>query len=236
VTPRAVSLAGVVGLVLALAVGGVGAAPPTDRVLPAEQHTSDKGRRLAQTHQRELQELSAEIYNCLPWVDVRKNGIGFYKPKHLTGDVRYLSLNIEVEQQPSAEFTAFTREERASRMFSRYVGPMLRRIAEHPALVREPQVDGFTIIVSWLKAMPTRGGPPAVNETIAAFMPKAVAEDYLAGRLPIAELADRAHVLAWDGETPVGSIRVTAWNDNFLATYKIANYQPEPGVTCPQAQ
>jgi hypothetical protein len=236
VMPRAGSLAGLAGLVLTLSVGGAAAAPPTDRVLPAEQHTSDKGRRLAGTYQRDLQQLSAEIYNCLPWVDVRKNGIGFYKPKHLTGDPRYLSLNIEVEQEPSAEFSAFTREERASRMFSRYVGPMLQRIAEHQALVREPQVDGFTVIVSWLKAIPKKGGAPAVNETIAAFMSKAVAEDYLQGRLPIAELADRAYVLAWDGETPVGPIRVTAWNDNFLATYKIANYQPEPGVTCSQAQ
>jgi hypothetical protein len=236
VRSRAGALAGLLGLVLATAVGGAAAAPPTDRVLPPDQHTSDKGRRLAHAHEQELRQLSAEIYNCLPWVDVRKDGIGFYKPKHLSGDPRYLSLNIDVEQEPSAEFSAFTREERASRMFSRYVAPMLRRVAEHQGLVHDPLLDGFTVIVSWLKAVPKRGGPPPVNETIAAFIPRAVADDYLGGRLPVGELADRAYVLAWDGETPVGPIRVTAWNDNFLSTYKVANYQPEPGVTCAQAQ
>ena len=78
--------------------------------------------------------ISAKIYHCVPWVEVKKNAIGFYKPKHMTGgDTRYLSINLYIDQQPSAEFAAYKVEDRASRMFSRYVGPMLRRLASPPA-------------------------------------------------------------------------------------------------------
>jgi hypothetical protein len=220
-------------LALGLALAGpASAAPPTDRVLPADQYTSDKGRRLAQAYARDLSELNAEIYHCLPWVDVQKNGLGFFKPKHLPGDERYLSLNIVVEQQPSAEFTSFTREERASRMFSRYVPPMLRRLAQNVELLRDPRLDGFTVIVSWMKAEPRRGGPRPVNETIAAFVPKPTAVDYVEQRLPVGQLADMAYVLAWDGDTPTGRISLTAWDDDFVRTYTIKGYQPDPGVTC----
>ena len=218
-----------VGLALA---GPATAAPPIDRVLPPDQYTSDKGRQLARAYARDLSELNAEIYHCLPWVDVQKNGIGFFKPKHLSGDQRYLSLNIVVAQQPSAEFTSFGPDDRASRMFSRYVPPLLRRMAQNAELLRDPLLDGFTIIVSWMKAEPRNAGERPVNETIAAFVPKAAAADYVAKRLPVGQLADMAYVLAWDGEAPTGRLSLTAWDDDFVRTYQIKGYQPEPGVIC----
>jgi hypothetical protein len=225
------SFAGPLAFVLALA-GGAVAAPPDDRILPPEQHTSDKARALARTYVGDLQQFNAEIYNCLPWLDVRKEGIGFYKPKHLTGDQRYLSLNIDVEQQPSAEFGRYSRDERASRMFSRYVPALLRRMTQHGDLLRDSRLDGFTIILNWLKSFPQKSDERAVNETIAVFVAKPVAGDFLAGRLPVSQLASQAYVLGWDGATPVGRLEVAGWNDSFLSTYQIANYQPEPGVTC----
>src|SRR4029453_955823 len=86
----------------ALALGAQGALaadPPTDRVLQSDRYTSDKGRALAQKHQAALRDLNAKVYHCMPWLDVKKEGIGFYKPKHLDGDIRYLSLTLTVAQQ-----------------------------------------------------------------------------------------------------------------------------------------
>jgi len=210
----------------------VSAAPSDDSVLPADQHTSEKGKRLAARYTPALREMSAKIYHCMPWVEVKKNGIGFYKPKHLDGDHRYLSINLYIDQQPSPEFAAFSIEERASRMFSRYVGPMVRRMASSD-LLKETSLDGFTVILEWLKQVPTNPSARPVHETIATFLDRNTASDYVAGRVPARELAARARVLAWDGETSLGPIRLNSWEDDFVATYKVANYQVAPGVSCP---
>jgi hypothetical protein len=46
-------------------------------------------------------------------------------------------------------------------------------------------------------------------------------------------LSDRAKVMGFDGETPLGAIKLApTWDDNFVTTYKVENYQLEPGVTC----
>jgi len=166
-------------------------------------------------------------------VETKKNGIGFYKPKHLEGDNRYLSINLYIDQQPSPEFAAFSIEERASRMFSRYVGPMVRRMAATPGLLNDTSLDGFTVILEWLKQMPASPNARPVHETIASFLDRASAADYVAGRLPARELAARTRILAWDGETSLGPIRLTSWEDDFVTTYKVANYQVAPGVSCP---
>jgi len=63
---------------------------PTDRVLQPDRYTSDKGRALGQKYQGALRDLNAKVYHCMPWLDVTPAGIGFYKPKHVEGDVRYL--------------------------------------------------------------------------------------------------------------------------------------------------
>src|SRR6202008_4000434 len=119
---RGLAAAGFVALALLLGPVAEAAAPSDDGVMPPEMHTSDKGRKLATTYAGPLREISAKIYHCVPWVEVKHHAIGFYKPKHLTGDVRYLSINLYIDQQPSAEFAAYKVEDRASRMFSRYVG------------------------------------------------------------------------------------------------------------------
>src|SRR5947209_8758674 len=209
------------------------AAPSDDSVLPADLHTSEKGKRLASRYTPALREMSAKIYHCMPWVEVKRNGIGFYKPKHLEGDVRYLSINLYIDQQPSPEFAAYSIEERASRMFSRYTGPMVRRMAATPGLLSDTSLAGFSVILEWLKQVPTTPNGRPVHETIASFLERAAAADYLAGRVPARELAARTRILAWDGETSLGPIRLTSWDDDFVATYKVANYQLAPGVSCP---
>ena len=97
---------------------------------------------------------------------------------------------------------------------------------------KDPALEGFTVIVSWLKAEPM-GGQPAVMETSAAFMPKALVSDFLRGRVSLNQLADGAHVIAWDGETKLGTVKPKAWADDFVLTYKVAGYTPDPRVTCP---
>jgi hypothetical protein len=231
---RGLAAAGFMALALLLGPVASAAAPSDDGVMPADMHTSEKGKRLAQTYQAPLREISAKIYHCVPWVEVKKNAIGFYKPKHMTGgDTRYLSINLYIDQQPSAEFAAYKVEDRASRMFSRYVGPMLRRLASPPGLMADPNLDGFTVILEWLKQTPAAKGDRPVHETIAVFLDKPTVAGYLNGRLSPRDLASRARILAWDGETALGALRLASWDDDFVATYKVSNYQLAPGVSCP---
>jgi hypothetical protein len=209
------------------------AASSDEGVLAPEQHTSDKARRLASTYNAALRDMSSKLYHCMPWVEVKRNGIGFYKPKHLDGDIRYLSVNLYIDQQPSPEFAAFSVEERASRMFSRYVGPMLRRMTRPSGLLNDPGLDGFTVILEWLKATPASASARPVHETIAVFLERSVVADYVGGRIAGRDLAARGRVLGWDGETSLGALRLASWDDDFVTTYKVANYQLAPGVSCP---
>ena len=223
-------LGGLAGGALAAPPRG-GAAGPEDRILTTEQHTSEKARRLAATYTPALRELSAGVYHCWPWVEIQKHSIGFFKPRHVTGDDRYLSIRIYIDQDPSAAFAQLDTAQRASAMFSRYVGPLLRRMARNPAMMADDAVDGFTIILEWLKQGTTMNGRP-VHETIAVFVAKPLAVGFLEGRIRIEELAQQARVLGWDGETSLGSLRVSAWDDDFVSTYKVKNYVLAPGVTC----
>jgi hypothetical protein len=222
------------GLVLAclMLAQGAAAAPNEDRLLPVEQYTSDKARTLATTHAGALRELNAGIYHCMPWVEVQKHSIGFFRPKHITGDDRHLSLRIYIEQDPSPEFARLRVEDRASAMFSRYVGPLLRRMTKDPAVAADPALDGFTLILEWMKQAQRASGDRPVHETIAIFIEKADARDYLAGAVPITEMAAKTRVLGFDGETALGAIRLAVWDDNFVKTYKVANYVLDPGVSC----
>src|SRR5437016_4906467 len=81
----------VIAAVLTLGVGGAAAAePPADRVLEINRYTSDRGKMLGERYQGTLKSLNAKVYHCMPWIDVKTEGIGFYKPKHLDGDGRRL--------------------------------------------------------------------------------------------------------------------------------------------------
>ncbi len=215
---------------LALAVNPASAADAPDRVLSPDKYTSDKGRALGQKYQGALRDLNAKVYHCMPWLDVKPEGIGFYKPKHLDGDVRYLSLNVNIDQQPSPEFTRLSVQDRISSMFSRYVPHLLRSMATNDML-KDPNLEGFTVIASWLKAEPA-SGQPAVMETAAAFVAKSVVVDYLRGKATVAQLAEGAHVIAWDGETKLGQVKPKAWADDFVLTYKVAGYTPDPKISC----
>jgi hypothetical protein len=223
-----------VAALLALLAPVAAADPADDRILPVDQYTSDKARGLAERHARALRELNASVYHCLPWLEVQRQSIGFFRPKGATQDDRYLSMRVYVEQDPSPQFAQLTLEERASAMFSRYAGPLLRRMAADPALRADNALDGFTLILEWLKQVPRAAGERPVHETIAIFVTKPAALEYLHGRVPVGQLARWARVLAWDGEQAVGPIRLTAWEDDFVATYKVANYQLAPGVNCPR--
>jgi hypothetical protein len=218
---------------LALGAGDLQAAPPEDKTVPLEKYTSEKGRQLARMYLADLRALYTGIYHCLPWVEVEKESVGFQRPKFLSdGDPRYLSIRIYIEQDTSAAFESLAFADRASAMYSRYVGPMLERMTHSRALATDPKVDGFTIILDWRKPSGARGGRP-VHETIAVFLEKEPAMRHRAGQLTARQLADRAKIFGWDGETPVGQVRVALYKDDFVATFKLANYQPEPGVSCP---
>ncbi len=224
---------GGLGVALVLSVGVGHAAPPEDKTIPLEKYTSEKARQLAQKYLADLRALFAGIYHCLPWVEVEKESVGFQRPKFLSGgDQRYLSLRIFIEQDPSPAFDSLAFRDRASAMYSRYVGPMLQRMTRNRSLASDPDLDGFTIILEWRKQSGARGGRP-IHETIAVFLEKDPAARYLAGQLTARQLADRAKILGWDGETAVGQLPVTLYKDNFVATHKVANYQPDPGITCP---
>ena len=222
-----------VSLTLALGLpGGSVAAPSDDRVLPVDSYTSEKGRTLARTYAGALQKLNAQIYHCMPWVEVQKQSIGFFKPKNATQDDRYLSIRIFVEQEPSPQFASLAVEERASSMFSRYVGPLIRRMAAYVPPTGDPSLDGFTVIVEWVKQQAAGGSDRPIHETIAVFVDRATALEYLGGSVAARELATRARVMAWDGTSSLGALNVSAWEDNFVSTYKVQNYQLEKGVTC----
>src|SRR3989442_5294329 len=108
-------------------------------------------------------------------------------------------------------------------MFSRYVGPLVRRMAASRPLLSDNQLDGFTVILEWQKQAVSAGDRP-VHETIAVFLKKAVATEYLAGRSSVGHLAEEAHVLGWDGETALGALKLKTWADNVVSTYKVSNY------------
>jgi hypothetical protein len=228
-------------VVLAAALGGLAggtlaaparaaAAVPEDQILSVEQYTSEKARRLAVTYAAALRDLSVGVYHCWPWVEIQKQSIGFFKPRHLAGDDRYLSIRIYIDQDPSPAFAQLETTQRASAMFSRYVGPLLRRMGRSSALMADDGLDGFTMILEWLKQGATINGRP-VHETIAIFVSKRLAGEFLVGRTGIEGLARQARVLAWDGETALGPLRVSAWDDDFVTTYKVKNYDLAPGVS-----
>jgi hypothetical protein len=220
-------------LAVALAAGAPVATAASERILDAEQHSSDKARRLARTYAPALATLDAGVYHCLPWVEVQARSIGFFKPKHATQDDRYLAIRVYVEQDASPAFASLPVESRAASMYSRYVGPLLRRMTREAALLRDPDVGGFAIVLEWRKQGAARDDGRTVHEAIVAYLTRPDVAEYVAGRLAARELAGRARILGFDGDRPLGTLRLAAWDDDFVATHKVANYQLAPGVSCP---
>jgi hypothetical protein len=104
-------------------------------------------------------------------------------------------------------------------------------MAQSRALLSDADVAGFTVIVEWLKQGGMANGRP-VHETIAVFLDKRVATEYLAGRIGARDLGRRARVLAFDGETPLGPLALATWDDDFAATYQVKGYETPNGLDC----
>lgn len=224
------------GLLLTAALvvsGGVSHAAPEDALMPLEKYTTLKGKRLASTHRTRLLQFSAQIYNCLPWLDVHQGGLGFPRSRDSQDDDRYLSTWIYVDQREDAAFTALPQERRVSAMFSRYGVDMLRRMSTLADVVDDSDVTGLSVVLSWLKPGTGRPGRQAVNETFALFVDKATLRDFLDKRVSAEDFTNRAKFNLFDGLDLVGRVPIEVWEDSFNSTFKVGNYQPPKGVTCP---
>lgn len=233
---------GLAGALIALALGATAvpapAAPPTaaeaasEKVIPLERYTTQKGQGLARTHHQRLQQYAEQIWGCLPWLDVQKESIGFQRPKGAPGDDRYFSTWILIPQAETPQFAALAQSQRMSAMFSRYGVDLLRRMAGVHDVLADSNVHGFSVVLSWLKPGTSRPGARPVNESLAAFIDKSTGIEYLERRIPNGDFARRMRVLGFDGQTDLGLQILEVWDDDFAATFKIPNYEPPPGITC----
>jgi hypothetical protein len=224
------------GLLLTAALvvsGGVSHAAPEDALMPLEKYTTLKGKSLASAHRTRLLQFSEQIYNCLPWLDLNRGELGFRQPRDSQDDERYLSTWIFVDQREDPVFAALAQERRVSAMFSRYGVDMLRRMAGMPDVVDDDNVAGLSVILSWLKPGTGRPGRQAVSETLALFVDKVTLREFLAKRVSAEEFTNRAKFTLFDGLDPVGRVPIEVWEDSFNSTYKVTNYQPPKGATCP---
>jgi hypothetical protein len=221
-------------LTAALAVsGGVSHAAPEDVLIPLEKYTTPKGKSLASAHRTRLLQFSAQVYNCLPWLSVHPGGVGFPRARDSQGDDRYLSAWFNVDQAEDAAFAALPQERRVSAMFSRYGVDMLRRMSTLSDVVDDSDVTGLSVVLSWLKPGTNRPGRQPVSETFALFVDKATLREFLAKRVSPEEFTNRAKFNLFDGLDLVGRVPIEVWEDSFNSTYKVANYEPPKGVTCP---
>jgi hypothetical protein len=202
-----------------------------EAIMGIEQYKTPKARALATTHQPLLKQMREEIYNCMPWVGVQKAGIGFRQPKGAADDDRYLSVWIMIDQDEDARFAALPAERRASAMFSRYGTDLLRRMAALQPLVADPNVQGFSVVLSWLKPG-TGGSVQPVNETLALFVDKQTTLGFLAKRVPAGEFTRRAKFSVFDGVQDMGRLPLEVWEDSFVRTFKVANYEAPKGQRC----
>ena len=202
-----------------------------DAIMSIDQYKTAKARSLATTHQPLLKQMREEIYYCMPWVGVQKAGIGFRQPKGAVDDDRYLSVWIVIDQDEDARFSALPTERRASAMFSRYGTDLLRRMAALQPLVADPNVQGFSVVLSWLKPGTGGAGQP-VNETLALFVDKQTALGFLGKRVAAGEFTRRAKFSVFDGVQDMGRLPLEVWEDSFVRTHKVANYEAPKGQRC----
>jgi hypothetical protein len=202
-----------------------------DAIMSIDQYKTPKARALATTHEPLLKQMREEIYYCMPWVGVQKAGIGFRQPKGAVDDDRYLSVWILIDQDEDARFSALPPERRASAMFSRYGTDLLRRMATLQPLVADPNVHGFSVVLSWLKPG-TGAAVQPVNETLALFIDKPTALAFLAKRVPAGEFTRKAKFSVFDGVQDMGRLPLEVWDDSFVRTFKVANYELPKGQKC----
>jgi hypothetical protein len=202
-----------------------------DAIMNIDQYKTGKARTLATTHEPLLKQMREEIYYCMPWVGVQKSGIGFRQPKGAVEDDRYLSVWIVIDQDEDARFSALPPERRASAMFSRYGTDLLRRMTAMQPVVADPNVQGFSVVLSWLKPGTGKAAQP-VNETLALFADKQTTLGFLGKRVSAAEFTRRSKFSVFDGTTDLGRLPLEVWEDSFVKTFKVANYEAPKGQRC----
>lgn len=225
---------GIAALTAALLAGSAAstiAAGPEDGITPFDLYTTAKARSLAATYRTQLLQFSEHIYHCLPWVGVTKNGIGFRQPKGAQSDDRYLSVWISIDQADDGRFGTLPLEWRVSAMFSRYGVDLLRRMSLLTGIASDANVDGFSVILTWLKPGSDAGAQP-ISETLALFTDKPSLRDFLAKRLPASAFTDRATFSVFQGKDLVGRVPIEVWEDNFNSTFKLKNYELAKGQKC----
>jgi hypothetical protein len=109
---------------------------------------------------------------------------------------------------------------------------MLRRMAGLSDVVDDSDVAGLSVVLSWLKPGTSKPGQQAVNETVALFIDKTTAADFLAKRVGGEEFMSRARFNVFDGERLLGRLPIEVWEDSFNSTYKLSNYTPPKGARC----
>jgi hypothetical protein len=207
-------------------------APLEEVLMPLERYNTAKAKTLATTYRPQLVQFYDHIYYCIPWVDLQKNGIGFRTPRWASDDARYLSVWIWIDQADDGQFSTLPVERRASAMMSRYGVELLRRMTALGTVARDSNLDGFSVILSWLKPGSGRLGAPLINETLALFSSRQDTLDFLARKLAAAEFIDRTKFSVFDGQTELGRLPLDIWEDAFLRTFKLKDYQPPKNKTC----
>ena len=230
--PRRWAAAGLLVLALGAQVAPAPAGPIDDKLIPLDRYATPKARALGTAHQQHLYKYSEHVYGCLPWLDVQKSSIGFQRPKFAEGDDRYFSTWIIVDQKDDPEFAKIPQPRRMSAMFSRFGMDLMRRMATVHDVVTDANVYGFSVVTSWLKPGSLAPGSQPVNESIAVFVDKKSALDYMEKRITAAELTTKARWLAFDGQKELPNLPLEIWDDFFMATFQVPNYEPPPGITC----
>ena len=224
------------GIAVAVAACLAGAATPAlagpeDAITPIDQYTTAKAKSLASTYKKQLVQFYEHVYHCLPWLGVNKNGIGFRQPKGAQADDRYLTLWVTIDQADDPNFAKLPLERRVSAMFSRYGTDLLRRMASIQPIVADPNVHGFSVVLSWLKPGTGKAVQP-VNETLALFADKPTTLGFLGKRVSAAEFTRRAKFSVFDGTSELGRLPLEVWEDSFVKTFKVANYEVPKGQRC----
>lgn len=220
-------------ILLAVAVvcaASIPVASADDAILSLEQYRTPKARTLASTYHPQLVQIREQIYHCMPWVGVQPGGIGFRQPKGASDDDRYLSIWIVIDQADDPKFAAMPPDRRASAMMSRYGTDLLRRMAAIQPVVNDANVFGFSVVLSWLKPG-TRSGQP-VNETLALFIDKGTALQYLNRRIQGAEFVKRAKFNLFDGTQEIGRVALDVWEDGFTKNFQVVGYEVPKGQGC----
>ena len=216
-----------IALVLVGVVGGAAAAPPEEAIVAPDKYTTEKGRTLATTFAPQVRRIYNRVYHCRPWLDVRKGGLGFTRAVGHPGDDRYLNIWVWVEQQITPEFAGLgSAARRASAMFSRHGMDLLRHLAADASVFGDPALAGYSVILTWLKPN-GRVGNEETAETLGVFADKSSVQAFLAKQISAREFVEKATIVAFDGKDRLGQLRLEVWEDNFAATFKLKNYEPE---------